>query len=298
MSGRENPEESGEDQLIRRLVSLVSTDENVLAGAGDDCAVVRSGDASDWLLKTDCVVAGIHFDEMEAPERVGGKAMGRVLSDMAAMAGVPLHALVTLGVPSEIDEEWLVRLYRGMVKQADGYGVNIVGGETSRTRGPLFLSVSMLGAVDCGKAVLRSTGSAGDLLYVTGQLGGSLAGHHLDFVPRIREARWLTEHFRPTAMMDLSDGLAADLPRLARSSGVGYRVDTENIPQRNHCGVEAACSDGEDYELLFSIPAENGHALEHSWRTQFPELPLTCIGSLQNEGMELLGSGYDHMRTR
>ena len=191
-----------------------------IAGPGDDCAVVAApGKDRLLLLKTDCVVEGVHFRPNEKPAAVGWKAMMRTLSDFAAMSGLPQYALVTLVAPAEREARWMTQLYQGLQRAADRFEVAIVGGETSATSGPLVLSVSALGSVEKKRCVRRSGGKAGDVLFVTGRLGGSGRRRHLNFIPRIEEARWLTDHFRIHAMMDLSDGLG----RRPAAPGAGER---------------------------------------------------------------------------
>ena len=190
-------------------------------------------------------------------------------------------------------------LYAGLQKAARKYEVGLVGGETSRSPGPLFLNVALTGWVEPKCCVLRSGGQAGDALYVTGRLGGTLAGKHLDFRPRLDEARWLVSHFKLHAMMDLSDGLAADLPRLAEASRCGYEVDVDRLPLTPGCRPAQAMSDGEDYELLFAIPARSSAALEAAWKRRFPRLPLTRIGRLQRRSKtHKTARGYDHFAQR
>ena len=212
--------ELGEDRLIAQLVAQLKSRSDVVVGPGDDCAVLK-GPAQDrlLLLKTDCVVEGVHFQPDEKPTRIGWKAMMRTLSDFAAMSGLPHYAVVTLVAPAEREARWMTQLYRGLERAAGRFDVAIVGGETSSTTGPIVISISATGSVEKKRCVLRSGGKGGDILFVTGRLGGSNKGRHLNFVPRINEARWLTKNFRIHALMDLSDGLGADLPRLARASG-------------------------------------------------------------------------------
>ncbi len=207
------------------------------------------------LLKTDCVVEGVHFLPNEKPQKVGWKAMMRTLSDFAAMAGEPHYALITLIAPAEREARWVTQLYQGLQRAADRFGVAIVGGETSGTPGPAVISVSALGSVEKKRCLRRSGGKAGDLLFVTGKLGGSGQGRHLNFVPRIDEARWLAAHFPIHAMMDLSDGLGADLPRLAEASNLGFEIDEAALPRQRGCSIAQALNDGEDYELLFALLA-------------------------------------------
>ncbi len=286
---------NSEEQLVSRLQNFMPLGSDVELGPGDDCAIVERNGSS-FLFKTDCVVEAVHFDKSCPPHKVGRKALARVLSDIAAMAGKPGPAVVTAGLSEQLGAEWLLEAYRGLQALATKHSVSIVGGETTKVPGNGFLSVTMLGEV-VQRPVLRSGGSNGDLLLVTGQLGGSLkSGWHLDFHPRLAEARWLADHYRPTAMMDLSDGLAADLPRLAAASNTGYLIDTEALPLHPGCSTEQALTDGEDYELLFSIPQGMGNQLEQAWADQFPDLQLTSIGELRDGEATGLGQGYDHLR--
>jgi thiamine-monophosphate kinase len=293
---------AGEDRLLQRILPKLPSRADVIAGAGDDCAVVKFGSAKELLvLKTDCIVEGVHFTFDARPIDVGWKAMARVLSDFAAVAGVPQFALVTLLAREEISVRWVEQLYAGLGKAARQFDVAIVGGETSATPGPVAISVSMTGGVEKQHWVSRSGGKAGDELFVTGTLGGSIRGKHLRFMPRIAEARWLVEQFRVTAMMDLSDGLGADLPRLAQASGVGFEIDEEALPRTRGCSVEQAISDGEDYELLFAISPNESQRLQSRWRSKFPKLRLTRIGSLVRKlkiGNQKFPRGYEHFRQR
>lgn len=273
--------EIGEDALVATLTQGLEIGEEVQVGVGDDCAVIGPARAARWtLLKTDAVVEGIHFTPDEDWRRVGWKAMSRTISDIAAMGGIPEHALVTVAVRRDETVERLQRLYAGLQHAAKECGVAIVGGETSRSPGPMFLSVMLTGWVERKRCVRRSGGKPGDAVYVTGRLGGSIAGRHLDFIPRIAEARWLGESFLPSAMMDLSDGVGADLPRLAEASGCGYELWPERLPRMRGCTVEQALGDGEDYELLFTIAEKQCAELEREWKADFPRLPLTRIGTL------------------
>jgi thiamine-monophosphate kinase len=160
------------------------------------------------------------------------------------------------------------------------------------------ISVAMTGMVARRDFVRRSGGRPGDVLYVTGVLGGSLSsGWHLRFRPRLDEARWLVANFRVRAMMDLSDGLASDLPRLARAGGTGFVVDPAVLPRRRGATVLQALGDGEDFELLFSVEAREADRLEKAWRKRWPKVRLTRIGRLVADGAcEGLGRarGYDH----
>ena len=190
--------------------------------------------------------------------------------------------------------------------------MSIVGGETSRSPGPLFINITLTGWVERKHCALRSGGKAGDAIYVTGRLGGSRAGKHLDFTPRLAEARWLVSRAPIHAMMDLSDGLAADLPRLAAASRCGFRLEESAIPRSPNATIEQALTDGEDFELLFTLSARAAKKLDRSWRRKFPQLELTRIGTLSvhqpsivpaaprtsrkasNLNHPLSASGFDH----
>jgi thiamine-monophosphate kinase len=294
------PRELGEDRLIAQLIRGLALGQDVRVGPGDDCAVIGAPRAARWeLLKTDAVVEGVHFEPGEKMERVGWKALCRALSDIAAMGGVPGHALITLAVPADYEMAKLDALYRGLRKAAQRFGVSIVGGETSRSPGPLFVSIALTGWVERARCILRSGGRVGDALYITGRLGGSRKGKHLDFVPRLAEARWLTSHAKLHAMMDISDGLGADLPRFAAASGCGYCLEEFAVPRTRGCSIDEALSEGEDFELLFALPFKAGEKLLREWKQAFPRLPLTRIGSLTKPGLPVgkgapMLHGFDH----
>jgi thiamine-monophosphate kinase len=145
----------------------------------------------------------------------------------------------------------------------------------------------------------RQGGKAGDDLFVTGRLGGALKQKHLQFIPRIAESRWLTKHFSVHAMMDLSDGLGTDLPRLARASKVGFKIEVENLPLTRGAKINDAISEGEDYELLFAVSPRDRSRLQRAWAKKFPNLPLTRIGSLNRKSKienRKLPGGYVHFQ--
>lgn len=283
----------GENAVLARLLPLLPGNAALFTGAGDDCAVVQRDAEHDTLLKTDVVVEGVHFTPDTEPERIGHKALARAMSDIAAMGGMPEHALVTLLIGKNRPVGLAEGLYRGMAKLAARYGVSIAGGETSSLpQDGLIINIALTGVVAHGEAVLRSGGHAGDDIWVSGVLGGSFhSGHHLDFEPRIALAAALRDAgIRPTAMMDLSDGLATDLPRLAAASGCGFDIDTDALPRREGCSTQQALCDGEDYELLFTLPHE-----QHQRLADWAEIcPLTCIGKLTEKGASDLGSGWQH----
>src|SRR5262249_48210792 len=238
----------GEDRLLDLILLHLPRGRarKVFAGAGDDCAIVRIQGSKNYLvLKTDCVVEGVHFVHGTNAADVGWKAMMRPLSDFAAASAVPQFALITLIVPQQTRVAWVQRLYRGLRRAANRFEVSIVGGETSNTPGPISISVTVIGFVEKSRSASRHGGRSGDDLFVTGRLGGALKQKHLKFSPRIVESRWLTQNFSIHAMMDLSDGLGADLPRLARASKLGFDVELENLPLAVGATVDSAISEGE-----------------------------------------------------
>ncbi len=290
----------GEDALVRRLTRNLPLFSDVVEGSGDDCALVKPLPKG-WLqlLKTDCVVEGVHFTRETAPARIGWKALARTVSDIAAMAGEPQHALVTLLCPPDRRIADIEKIYAGLNRCARRFRISIVGGETSCA--PLLaLIIHLTGRVKNTACLRRDGARSGDLIYVTGRLGGSIKKRHLDFVPRVKEAQWLAAHFKLHAMMDLSDGLAKDLPRMAAASKLEFVVGEEALPRTKSCSPAQAWGDGEDYELLFAAPPALAPSLEKKWAKQFPKLPLTAIGRFVKKGQgqmpSFAGGGWEHFR--
>jgi thiamine-monophosphate kinase len=290
----------GEDRLLGRLLPRFSLGKRVVRGPGDDCAVVETHARRNLLvLKTDCVVAGVHFLPTANALDVGWKAMARPLSDFAATSAVPQFALITLIAPGQTSVEWVERLYRGLGRAAKRFKVSIVGGEMSSTPGPVVISVTVVGFVERDRCLSRRGAKVGDDLFVTGRLGGAVKQKHLHFIPRIVESRWLTRNFPIHAMMDLSDGLGADLPRFAKASRVGFVVEIENLPLARGVKIDDAISEGEDYELLFAISPRERTRLQREWRKKFRKLPLTRIGRLNPQSAirnPQLKGGYVHFQ--
>ncbi|MES2474828.1 MAG: thiamine-phosphate kinase [Verrucomicrobiota bacterium] len=287
----------GEDALIQRLVALVPRASDPSAGPGDDCAVIDPGPHSPTLLllKTDALVETVHFLP-DAPARaVGWKAVARVISDFAAMGGRPGEFLITLALAPETPVAWVEDLYRGIADCLGKFGGTVAGGETSSAPAgaTAVISIAATGHVPRAHQVLRSTARPGDVLLVTGLLGGSIHGKHLDFTPRLAEAEWLVKHFKPTAMMDLSDGLAKDLARMAAASGCGFVIDEIALPITPGCTPAQALGDGEDFELLLAMAPARVAKLLDQWT--FPTLPLTAIGRMVEQGKgESLDGGWEH----
>jgi len=282
-----------EFDLIARLAPSLPTNDQVVVGAGDDCAVLDLGSPQNLVLfKTDAVVEGVHFTRETPTQKIGRKALARCLSDIAAMAGTPTAVLVTLALPPDFDAEYISEIYAGLNRLASVYQVAVAGGETTSNPAGILISIALLGTVPRGRLILRSGARAGDAIFVTGELGGSLAGKHLDFEPRLSEARWLAEHFSINSMMDVSDGLAGDLRHILLASRVGAELLKTAVPisraakllAKEHSAAKpalaAALGDGEDFELLFTINPKNAVKLLDEWKQAFPKLKLSCIGKI------------------
>jgi thiamine-monophosphate kinase len=305
-------------ELIARVTRDLPTNPAVVAGPGDDCALLDVGIPGQLLVfKTDSVVQGAHYLPDADPRRVGRKALGRVLSDFAAAAAWPTAALISLAVPSGVETAWIDGLYAGLAEIAREWNVAIVGGETTTCPERAVVTISAVGLVARERVVRRSGAQAGDAIFVSGELGGSLEGRHFDFRPRLEEARWLTENFKPRAMIDLSDGLASDLRHILKASGVGAEILSDSVPishaararARRGNGAKpplvAALTDGEDFELLFTVASRDAVSVLDGWKARFPETRLTCVGKIvaeqglrlrERRGIhEFTGHGYVHL---
>jgi thiamine-monophosphate kinase len=264
--------------FIRWLRQQTTSTDRVLVGLGDDAAVLRPGDRP-LLVTTDMLLEGSCFRLMEAgAQRVGRKAMAVNLSDIAAMAGKPLAAVVSVGLPRAAGQHLAEQLYAGLREMADAFDTPIVGGDTNTWDDPLVINVTVLGEATARGPVTRGGARAGDWLFVTGPLGGSILGKHLDFTPRVREALRLHQLVDLHAMIDISDGLAIDLHRLCEESKCGAVLRAADIPiasaahelKDNKTPLEHALGDGEDFELLFAVSPEDGRRLTDLWH-QGPE---------------------------
>ncbi len=313
----------GELRLLDKLRAMLSAPESgaaakseVIEGIGDDTAVLRWQQGADLLLLTcDALVENVHFRKGTPADRIGWKAMGCNLSDIAAMGGIPLYALVSLGCPAATKVAEIESLYGGMKELADRYGASIVGGDTIESPTAMVVTVVLAGKVEEDRYVSRHGARPGDVLCVTGSLGGSLLGKHLAFTPRVKEGRYLATHCSPTAMIDVSDGLASDLLKILQTSGVTAEIDAEKIPiseaarnlanQRRQSPLSSALYDGEDFELLFTLPQEIADASMAEFRKHF-STSVEAIGRIkrgrgkpvviQSDGTTtpLKAQGYEH----
>ena len=290
-------------QLARRLFSYDSeTETGIVCGIGDDAAVLTTADPLLFeLITVDALVSGTHFESGTPAGQVAWKAIAVNVSDIAAMGGVPTYALVAATVPASLPAAYLVELLEGIKQAAAAFNVSVIGGDT--VGGPaLSLSITMTGYVERELVCYRSGAQAGDIIAVTGPLGGSLrSGRHLNVQPRLREARWLVRHARPRAMMDLSDGLAKDGTRMAAAGTVRLCIDSAALPISEGSSLEGACRDGEDFELLcvFDPKVLNREAQE-AYAAACGR-PIHIIGTVRDgtpgvllDGRELEPQGFEH----
>ena len=262
-------------ELLKNLLPHLPGGDGMVVGPGDDCAVLAlPGSSVELLAAVDQLIENVHFTQKTGAAAAGTKLMNRNLSDIAAMGGRPRWALLTLaaGADSPHEEAWMLEFCRGAAAAGALHGVPLAGGDVAHQPGTGFAAtLTILGEVPKGTAVLRSGAKPGDSLYVTGSIGNSfVTGHHLDFKPRLAEGEYLRT--RATAMLDVSDGLLLDAGRLAAASEVDLLLDPYRVPLRAGAALPEALGDGEDYELLFTARA----GLAASWPA--PLVPIAEIG--------------------
>jgi thiamine-monophosphate kinase len=290
--------ENAEGELIEQLRRRCGRDPRVPLGIGDDAALVNLS-SGQTLVTTDMLMDGVDFIVGETPgELIGRKCLAVNLSDIAAMAGKPTAAFISLAIPRIGGRELAEELCAGLLPLAKEFDVAIAGGDTNSWDGPLVVNVTLLGEPTSRGAVTRSGAKPGDWVFVTGPLGGSLPSlRHCTFTPRIREALALQETVDLHAMIDLSDGLASDLFHIAGASHVGMRIDAVRVPIHDDVDqaidpkarLHHAFHDGEDFELVFCVSPEEGRKLESS-----PPAGVRCfrLGECtSNPGIELVRSG-------
>ncbi len=294
----------GEAKLIaaiRRWLGDVSP--RAPFGIGDDCAVLPASRGRQ-LITVDPVIYGRHFDDTVPPRAVGEKLLKRNLSDIAAMGGRPVAAVLGITLDGRVSRRWLELFYRGLAAAARRHRVAIVGGDVAEAKGTVAACLTLLGQTTGARVLTRTGARAGDWIFVTGELGGSRAtGHHYRFEPRLAEGAWLARRKEVRAMMDVSDGLAKDLGALT-PPGATPALDESALPRRGSASVRAALTDGEDYELLLAVAKRTDHHdLLRAWHTRFPDTRLTCIGRfLSSRSPVDAGApledyrGYEHFR--
>lgn len=251
---------------------------------GDDCAVIPSPTGDDLLLKADLSIEGVHFTRDLSPQQAGSRAVARSLSDIAAMGGTPLYCLISIALAPWTDQRWLDAFYRGIHSLLRKSKTSLAGGDISHA-GQFVCDVMLVGTVPKGKALRRSGARAGDAIYVSGPLGGWR--NKKGVTPRLDFGRKLLG--LATSCMDISDGLALDLHRLCKASGVA--AELQEIPLLKGATIDQALHDGEDYELLFTAPP----------RFKAPGVRIGAItngkpGAVRYGGKTLQPIGYDHTR--
>jgi thiamine-monophosphate kinase len=327
----------GERALIQRITARLARPDWVLVGPGDDAAVIAPERGEFDVLTTDAVVEGIHFDRAFVPlDAVGHRALAVNLSDLAAMGARPRAALLSLVLPESVDVTGVDQVLDGLLALAGVHGVAVIGGNITRSPGPLVIDVTAVGSVRPRRVLTRAGARPGDEIYVTGVLGAAAVGlrslaasprleaaahtfadcqaRYLRPVPRVRAGMLLGRNRAATSCMDLSDGLADAVRQVAEASQVGMTIDAGALPVgdgvREWCAasgadaIDVAMSGGDDYELLFTAgPSQRGRL--RSVRRQVGDVPITRIGVV-TRGRELLvrgdgpprglPAGYEHFR--
>ncbi|MCU0666839.1 MAG: thiamine-phosphate kinase [Candidatus Omnitrophica bacterium] len=246
----------GEFGLIDRIRKSIKTDTSVIVGSGDDCAVLEFDKKSYQLFTCDMLVEGVDFLKGTDFYWVGRKAVCVSISDIASCCGVPQHCVISLGLPKDLSLDKVDRLTKGIIAACKEYGVNLVGGDISKSQ-KVVIDVSMIGRVEKNSLVLRSAARDKDIIFTTGSLGGSIKGKHLKFIPRLKEARFLAENFKVHSMIDISDGLLQDLGHILKQSKKGAVLYQDLVPVSSQAkDFKASLTDGEDFELLFTVDSD------------------------------------------
>lgn len=294
-------------EILSRILPGLSSKPEVILPPGDDCAAVAIGGRL-ILAAVDQVIGDIHYFRQSTPaEKIGAKVLKRNLSDIAACGGTPTFALLSLALGQEVTDDWIDRFYTGLETCCRKYHVALIGGDLGILPANCeteVASLTILGEVPEQRLARRDAAQPGDLICITGQLGNSLdSEHHLDFEPRIEEGLFLTSH-GVKAMIDISDGLLLDLKRMAIASQLSCQLSIDTLPLRSGATREGALTDGEDYELLFSISPDCYKLLRREW---YFHTELTCIGrmvagdsgtitDLSGKLLTLGKTGYVHQR--
>jgi len=293
----------GEFGLIEYIRKNVFNPPGVIKGIGDDTAVLDVG-AKEWiLLTTDTLVEGVHFKSSDVPEWIGHKALACNISDIAAMGGLPSYCVISLAAPKATRIAKIEGVFKGIRTLAGKYAIGIVGGDTVKAR-QLVINVALLGKVIKKNLVMRSGAKKGDHIFVTGPLGRSWeAQRHLRFEPRLKQARYLADHVKPSAMIDISDGLAADLGHILNESRVGAEIVASQVPLHGKATIKNALYDGEDFELIFTLPHAKAKKLKACAACPFVFYEIGLITGKRNKlsmldtrGLlqKIKGKGFEH----
>ena len=261
-----------EFSFIKWIRGNQKRDKDVIIGIGDDCASVRIDGNNVFLVTTDMLVEGTHFDlKKNTPGEIGNKSIACSISDIAAMGCSAKYAVVSICFPHETKTKFARELYLGINKMADAFNIKIIGGDIVSGKKILVVNVTMYGKNEGLKPISRSGAKVDDVIMITGALGGSILGKHITFKPRLKEGLLLNKKFNINSMIDISDGLAADLGHILEESRVGAVLYEGEVPisadakrLARKTGLSAlhhALHDGEDYELLFTLSGKESKRL-------------------------------------
>ena len=279
----------GEFGLIDWIQKTAHIGKDVRKGIGDDTAVLPWTATQYLLFTTDMIAEGVHFTSDTSPHLIGRKVLACNISDIAAMGGLPTAAVVSLGVRGNLPVRFVKELYRGIYRLAGIFKVGVVGGDTVKSD-KLAINVALLGEVAKSHLLLRSGAGVGDIIFVTGPLGRSFPSKkHLTFIPRVRESQFLVESAKPSAMIDISDGLAGDLGHIVKASRVGAFLYADQIPRNKGATLNEALYGGEDFELLFTLPLPKAKRLKKISARRFSFYPIGQIVE-KEQGLQLINA--------
>ena len=287
MRQRNRLKDIGEFGFINMINRLIRTDDSVIQGIGDDTAVLKYTKDKYLLFTCDMIIEDVHFIRKMKPEDIGYKALACNISDIASMGGIPKYAVISLGLPANLNVNFVDRIYSGIKNIAKKFHVNIVGGDTNKAQ-KIIINVALLGEVEKKNLVLRTNAKAGDWIFVSGFLGAMFnRNKHLNFIPRLKEARYLVTNYKINSMIDISDGLILDLSHILESSGVGAIICEEMIPKCKNVTTKKVLYTGEDYELLFSLSKKDAKRLIKNLSDRKNIVPFVQIGVITDKKSEI-----------
>ncbi len=294
----------GEFGFIDKLKGMLKADSSVVCSIGDDTAVIKYSRDEYLLFASDMLIENVHFKisgQKNIFSKIGHKALACNISDIASMGGIPKYAVISLGLPPELDCKKALEFFSGAQKLARKFGISIVGGDLSKSE-KVIVDVSLVGFVKKKNLTLRSGARNGDIIFVTGPLGGSGTGKHLMFTPRLKVAQYIVKKYKINSMIDISDGLAGDLRQIIKSSEKGAMLFKELLPVTpGFRSIEAALYEGEDFELLFTVSVKMAEKI-----TKDKKLKVYAIGEIlgnrkifdlvnkKGRRMKLKPGGYEH----